>query len=281
MEWKATTWPDKALSTTYTGFYNNGTDVTLENGVLTGYTESDIWTVGVNDDGTYTFSTADGQKLAMGESYSSMPLDEVYSDWRVTEAAADGCYYIQNTGRGLYLEWYADKGNWSAYGSITEATEGLFAHRFYLVLETTEEPVPSGPLAQGDRVVIYNPANLKALSTTYNGFYNNGTDVVLNGDQLSGFTAADVWTVGVNEDGSYTFSTEDGQKLSMGESFTSTPLDDVYSDWNLQPAATGGCYYIQNTVRGNYLEWYAEKNKLGAPTAPSPTKRCLPRPFTR
>ena len=56
-------------------------------------------------------------------------------------------------------------------------------------------------------------------------------------------------------------------KLSMGESFTSTPLDDVYSDWNLQPAATGGCYYIQNTVRGNYLEWYAEKNNWSSYSA--------------
>ena len=256
-----------ALSQVYNGFYNTGAALTLTDGKLTGYSDTEIWTVGVNEDGSYTLSTQDGRKLAMGESFSSTPLDEVNPDWQITPAATEGCFYIQNAARGLYLEWYAEKNNWSAYGSITEATEGLFAHRFYLVPETTEEPVPSGPLAQGDRVVIYNPANLKALSTTYNGFYNNGTDVVLNGDQLSGFTAADVWTVGVNEDGSYTFSTEDGQKLSMGESFTSTPLDDVYSNWNLLPAATGGCYYIQNTVRGNYLEWYAEKNNWSSYSA--------------
>ncbi len=244
----------KALSTEYSGFYNKGTDVTLTNGTLTGYTDADIWTVGVNEDGTYTFSTSEGKKLSMGASYGSTPLDDVNTAWNVTEAATTGCYYIQNAVRGNYLEWYADKNNWSSYGKIGD--EALFAQAFYRVRKSGI--VTS--LSAGDTVVVFNPANMKALSTEYSGFYNKGTDVTLADGKLSGYTKADIWTVGVNEDGTYTFSTSEGKKLSMGASYGSTPLDDVNTAWNVTAAKTENCFYIQNAVRGNYLEWYADKN---------------------
>ena len=245
----------KALSTEYTGFYNKGTDVTLTNGTLTGYTEADVWTVGVNADGSYTFSTKDGKKLSMAEKYTSTPLDDVNTAWKVSAAATTGCYYIQNAVRGNYLEWYADKSNWSSYGSIG-SNEALFAQAFYRVRKSGI--VTS--LSDGDTVVVFNPANGKALSTEYSGFYNKGTDVTLADGKLSGYTKADIWTVGVNADGTYTFSTSEGKKLSMAEKYTSTPLDEVNTAWNVTAAKTENCFYIQNAVRGNYLEWYAEKN---------------------
>ena len=245
----------KALSTEYTGFYNKGTDVTLTNGTLTGYTEADVWTVGVNADGSYTFSTSEGKKLSMAEKYTSTPLDDVNTAWKVSAAATTGCYYIQNAVRGNYLEWYAEKSNWSSYGSIG-SNEALFAQAFYRVRKSGI--VTS--LSDGDTVVVFNPANGKALSTEYSGFYNKGTDVTLADGKLSGYTKADIWTVGVNADGTYTFSTSEGKKLSMGASYGSTPLDDVNTAWNVTAAKTENCFYIQNAARGNYLEWYAEKN---------------------
>ena len=244
----------KALSTEYSGFYNKGTDVTLTNGTLTGYTDADIWTVGVNEDGTYTFSTSEGKKLSMDTGYTSTPLDKVNDAWNVTPAATENCFYIQNAVRGNYLEWYADKNNWSSYGKIGD--EALFAQAFYRVRKSGI--VTS--LSAGDTVVVFNPANMKALSTEYSGFYNKGTDVTLADGKLSGYTKADIWTVGVNEDGTYTFSTSEGKKLSMGASYGSTPLDDVNTAWNVTAAKTENCFYIQNAVRGNYLEWYADKN---------------------
>ena len=244
----------KALSTEYTGFYNKGTDVTLTNGTLTGYTEADVWTVGINADGSYTFSTKDGKKLSMGEKFTSTPLDDVNTAWKVSAAATTGCYYIQNAVRGNYLEWYADKSNWSSYNKISD--ELLFAQAFYRVRKSGI--VTS--LSEGDTVVVFNPANGKALSTEYSGFYNKGTDVTLADGKLSGYTKADIWTVGVNADGTYTFSTSEGKKLSMGASYGSTPLDDVNTAWNVTAAKTENCFYIQNAARGNYLEWYAEKN---------------------
>ena len=244
----------KALSTEYSGFYNKGTDVTLAAGKLSGWTDADVWTVGVNADGSYTFSTKDGKKLSMAEKYTSTPLDDVNTAWKVSEAATTGCYYIQNAVRGNYLEWYAEKSNWSSYNKISD--ELLFAQAFYRVRKSGI--VTS--LSEGDTVVVFNPANGKALSTEYSGFYNKGTDVTLADGKLSGYTKADIWTVGVNADGTYTFSTSEGKKLSMAEKYTSTPLDEVNTAWKVTAAKTENCFYIQNAVRGNYLEWYAEKN---------------------
>ena len=244
----------KALSTEYSGYYNKGTDVTLTSGKLTGYTDADVWTVGVNADGTYTFSTSEGKKLSMDTGYTSTPLDKANTAWNVTAAATTGCYYIQNAVRGNYLEWYADKGNWSSFGSIG-SNETLFAQAFYRVRESGI--VTS--LSDGDTVVVFNPANLKALSTEYSGYYNKGTDVALADGKLTGYTAADIWTVGVNADGTYTFSTSEGKMLSMDTGYTSTPLDKANTAWKVTPAATENCFYIQNAVRGNYLEWYADK----------------------
>ena len=249
----------KALSSEYSGFYNKGTDVTLTGGKLAGFTEADIWTVGVNADGSYTFSTADGKKLSMDEKYSSTPLDKAHTAWTLEQAATEGCYYIKNVGRSSYLEWYAEKNNWSAFGTIG-SNEALFAQAFFKIQKSGI--VTS--VSDGDQVVVFNPANGKALSTEYTGFYNKGTDVTLTNGKLSGYTKADIWTVGVNADGSYTFSTADGKKLSMDEKYSSTPLDKAHTGWSILPAATENCVYIQNVGRSSYLEWYAEKNNWSA-----------------
>ena len=94
-----------------------------------------------------------------------------------------------------------------------------------------------GVLQAGDSIVIFNPANGKALSTAYAGYYNAGTDVAFADGVLTGYTDADVWTLGINDDGSYTFATSEGKKLSMGAEFTSTPLDDVNPNWSITAAS--------------------------------------------
>ena len=249
----------KALSSVYNGFYNTGVDVELTGGKLTGYTDAELWTVNRTESGAYTFSTADGKKLSMDEKYSSTPLDKAHTAWTLEQAATEGCYYIKNVGRSSYLEWYAEKNNWSAFGTIG-SNEALFAQAFFKIQKSGI--VTS--VSDGDQVVVFNPANGKALSTEYTGFYNKGTDVTLANGKLSGYTKADIWTVGVNADGSYTFSTADGKKLSMDEKYSSTPLDKAHTGWSILPAATENCVYIQNVGRSSYLEWYAEKNNWSA-----------------
>ena len=420
----------KTLSSTYSGFYNAATAVSFADGVLTGYTDADVWTLGINADGSYTFATAEGKKISMGASYTSMPLDDVNSSWNITASNTEGCFYIENPVRGAYMEYQPSYDTWSAYYSIND--EALFAQQLYLIVEgsTPVDPEPSEPepsesepsepagdtasylaeapldgdtvviynaantavmgaaangkklagisaaaenesivlteemaqlvvgveeevytftldgkyltsadtgnglsfseeltdmgrwtleqkddgkfiimnvganyngnhnqaleyysgfttygvketdiykmdfylvsrpqqsgivteLHEDDSIVIFNPANSMALSTTYTGYYNAGTPVVLADDKLTGFTEADIWTVGVNDDGTYTFATSEGKKLSMGASFSSMPLDDVNTAWSIETAKTENCFYIKNVARGNYIEWYADKN---------------------
>lgn len=118
---------NKALSSVYGGYYNNGVDVSLTGTQLTGYTNAEIWTVTRNDDDTYYISYG-GKKLSMADK-SSLPLDATNDKW-VLEDAGDGKYYVKNVGRSCYVEWYASKNYWSGYSRISSGSEGMFALTF-------------------------------------------------------------------------------------------------------------------------------------------------------
>ena len=255
---------NKALSAEYSGFYNKGTDITVgTDGTLSGYTDKDVWTVKDNGDGTWSFSYG-SQNLGMGDSYSSMPLGEKNDKW-ILEDAGDGAYYVQNTVRDAYIEWYASNNNWSAYYNIADGSEGMFALKFYKVTDApdTPEPEPEAPIADGDQIIIYAPAYNKALSAEYSGYYNKGTDIAVEEDgTLSGYTDKDVWTVTDNGDGTWSFS-HDGQNLGMGDNFSSMPLGEKNDKWTLEDAGDGA-YYVKNTVRDAYIEWYASNNNWSA-----------------
>ena len=233
----------KALSSNYSGFYNQGTDVTVSGETVTGFTEAEVWTVTDNGDGTWSFSY-DGQNIGMGDSYTSMPLGEKNDKWELVENE-DGTYYVKNTVRNAYMEYQDNFGTWSGFHTIDVGSEGKFALKFF--------KVETSPFKTGDQVVIYNPAYSKALSGNYSGFYNQGTDVTISGETVTGFTEADVWTVIDNGDGTWSFS-YDGKNIGMGDSYTSMPLGEKNDKWELVENEDG-TYYIKNTVRNAYMEY--------------------------
>ena len=160
-----------------------------------------------------------------------------------------------------------DDGSWPvAVGDVVTVTAAVSVYNGTLQLRNTtfEElqlgGTPEGPLVDGNQVVIYNPAHNKALSSAYeNGsYYNSGVNITVTGEQVSGFTSAEVWTVIDNGDGTWSFS-YDGKKLGMGDKFTSMTLGEKNDKWEVI-RLEDGTYNIKNTVRGNYMEWYAEKN---------------------
>ena len=118
-----------------------GTSLVLSNDdKLSGYTEADVWTVSVTDDGKYVFSTADGQKLAVSNR-THLGFGEEYNTWTLVKVDGKEDEYYVSSGMGTYLEWYADKQYWSAYYNPSEA---LYAVRFYLVSGTAQ---PSNTVA--------------------------------------------------------------------------------------------------------------------------------------
>lgn len=257
---------NKALSTNYDGYYNKGTDVTAaSDGTLSGYTAADVWTVIDNKDGTWSFSY-NGQKLGMGDSYSSMPLGEKNDKW-VLEEAADGTWYVKNTVRNAYIEWYARNNNWSAYYNIASGSEGMFALKFYKV--TGDIPEPSeNPFKAGDSVVIYTPSNNMALSaTTKNSYYPIGVEVVVDGDEITGYGATEIWTVNEGADG-WTFTSNGGETLSVGDSYNTTyPGAGDNETWALEATGTEGQYYMKNVGRGTYLFWDDEHTDWNTSTS--------------
>ena len=270
----------KALSTMYNGFYNNGTDVTLADGELSGYTATDIWTVGINEDGTYTFATSEGKKLAMQDKFSSMPLEDKaapHTDWSVTAVTGKtDTYYIDNVYRAAEagaknyrMQWdtRADYLNWSAYNG----TGVNFEQQFYLVVDNggenpDPEPEPEAGLADG-KYIIYNPGSGKAMSADATGtYYRAGKDVTVENGKVADPAEDLIWNVS-SENGVYTITTADGSKLSMNDEKNSLPLDAANTTWKVEKATTEGCYYIINATRkGNsgdpyYVEWYASTSK--------------------
>ena len=251
----------KTLSTEYNGFYNKGTDVTLTDGKLEGFTAADKWTLGINDDGTYTFATADGKKLAMGAKFTSTPLDEVNQSWKITPAATKDCFYIQNTVRNNYIEWYADKGNWSSYYNIGN-NEALFAQQLYLVSGSDQ---PSAGLPKpGDQVVIYNQ-NAQAVLAAQN---DNATSPAINkaaatikDGKAACANGAAVFTVEKSGD-YYRFYNKTYGYLCAGGTgnnafYSATASDDA--DWLLRTCSGGvGGYEMEHRTAkfsGKYSQW--------------------------
>ena len=168
----------KAMSATAVAtYYRAGVDVTLDAAnKLTGYGNTELWTLGIKD-GKYTFTTADNKKLSMGASYASIPLDDVNTQWTISAAATEGCFYIKNAVRGNALKWYSDKGNFSSQKSVSAADEALFAQQLYLVVDGGGSDQPSAGLPNpGDQVVIYNQ-NAQAVLAAQN---DNATSPAIN-----------------------------------------------------------------------------------------------------
>ena len=241
--------------------------------------ETLVWTVTKNADGTYTFKQGD-KTLAMGTNDDKFNLNLTgngAATWDVETCNAENAsYYMSGTGvtgkyGKVYIEYYGKFTEFSAYCTSTDRlTEKDFGMTFYKLTQVRDyiggSDVPAGPIADGT-YVIYNPANMKAMSSaTAATYYRAGTTVTLDGEQLKGWSAADVWTVQYNN-GTYTISTQSGQKLSMATERTGLPLDDESGNcnWKITEVSSGaGRYYVDNANRTDYyrLQWDARSNGL-------------------
>lgn len=129
---------NKALSADYgNSYYNPGVDVTANGSTISGYKATEVWTVKKLENGNYTISYGE-KNIAMGASFSSMPLGEVNDQWTL-EDAGNGLYYVKNVGRNCYMEWYVSKNYWSGYASISAGNEGMFALKFTPVAAPAKE----------------------------------------------------------------------------------------------------------------------------------------------
>ena len=107
-------------------YYNKGVNYSEDD--FSNVTNAEIFTVTVNADGTYTFTSLTGKVIALADSYSSLNDTGTHKSWALTDRG-DGTFLMKNTGRNLYLEWYSSKNNWSTYsaGNTTEYYLSFYA----------------------------------------------------------------------------------------------------------------------------------------------------------
>ncbi|MCD8333809.1 MAG: hypothetical protein LUC35_00350 [Clostridiales bacterium] len=257
-----------ALSSTYGTYYNNGVEVTkAEDGTLSGYSSTEVWTVTVNEDGTINIAYGD-QNLGMAESYSSLTLGAVNDQWTL-EDAGNGLYYVKNTGRDCYIEWYSSKSYWSGYATIGEDSEGMFALQFTPVEDGGNEAgdTVTGTLvdsiAQGDQVVIYYPNGGLAMTGTASSSKLTGAAGTVEDTTLTTTSDALILTVRETDEGYYTFE-NGGLYLTSGSTGSSLTLAEKsdYSLWELETTDTTGSFYIKNVnakygSNNQYVEYYS------------------------
>ena len=219
---------------TYLDVIPRSNDATKTNVVFQTSGEHSVYTL--NTEFKYVVTTVNGTDWYLG-TYNALKT-----------VSASKTSYIEDTskiGVSQFCAWFAVAGE----GGSTEPEQP----------EQPEQPtVPTDKVTNGAKVVIYNPAHKMALSTKTSGFYSAGVAITITDGVMTGYGDTEVFTVTINADGTYTF-TNGGKNFGMGDSFSSTSMGGVNDKWEVTDLG-GGLYLLKNSVRGNYLEWYASKN---------------------
>lgn len=232
-------------------------------------------TVTIDDNGCYTFQNTAGEYLTAAASTNVLTFEaeaSEYSLWNVE--TAEGGVFIKNATAGngttpYALEYYGSKFTTYTFQSYNTGA-------FLLQLYTSGAAGGfTDTIAAGDQVLIYNPTSSVALSNNLLNTNSDGTlidlegtELVLSADgKLSGYSEANIWTVGTNADGAYTFTDADGKKLSIVR--VNLTLDGDNSVFTLEKLeGKSDEFYVKGPV-GSYLQWSAANSYWSAFYAPN------------
>ena len=264
----------KALGATQASNNRPAVDVTKDGNTVSYGDDVQIITLEAGTvDGTYAFNVGDGYLYAAGSDKNylrTQTTNDANGSWKI-EINSNGVATIKAQGTNT-RNWMRYNTQYAIFNCYSTGQEDILIYELSSSGNTgggsggspeqpeqPEQPeTPAGSIANGDKVVIYNPANNKALSSQMTGNYSKGVTITITDGVMTGYADTEVFTVTVNEDGSYTFS-NGGKNFGMQASYNSTSMGSVNDKWALTDLGNG-LYLIKNTVRGTYLEWYASKN---------------------
>ena len=251
----------KALAEDKTYGYFQPADVTLTDGVVSGYGKDAAWTIKNISDGRFTIVDANGRYVYMSGTYNSFNVSDSQPEsgylWTAV-ANEDGTVKLMNVEMSKYISYDETYSSFGAYAEPSDTQKANLTLVSFVEPEEEEPDVGAAGIADGD-YVIWAPAYNMALSSNYNGsYYNPGVKLSVSGNSVSGYGNSEIWTVTNNADGTITISCSGG-KLAMDTDHSSMPLDAVNDTWTLEDAGNGQ-YYVKNVGRGCYIEWYKDKS---------------------
>ena len=285
----------KAMSSDVLGsdWYLAVADVTIEDNQAVNPAANLVWTVRVNEDGSYRFEQSD--KAVTGwlsgnyvELTSNKSVSGGDSNWNINTCNTEtNTYYIKsstlaNNYGSAYIEVFNKKVNgatqlvFCGYTTSEEKlTEAAYGMQFYLVKteDVPPEPQDKGDLVtdlnelDGKTVAIYSPGHMTAISSKPNGdWYLKANTCTVENNKVQNFTADFVWTAKKNDDGTYSFYAygDESRSITVWPSGKYAELSlnvATYPDntWTLTPAKTEDCFYMNSpTVSGDRGPAYVE-----------------------
>ncbi len=256
------------LTATVSGTQLAAATGTVENDQLAVTEEMEALTVEIDADGYYSFLNEAGEYLTCGASANNLTFEAAASEGSLwTVEAGEGGFFVKSVPNpNMALEYY--KGNYTVY-SFQSYNPKAYLMQFFAGTAGGF----TDTIATGDNVIIYNPTYSMALGTAIVDTAKNqdlaGTELVLNHDgKLSGYTDENVWTVTANEDGTYSFTSMDGQKLAVVNR-THLGFAEEATNWTLQLIEGKSDEFFVGSGQGTFLEWYADKNYWSAYYNPS------------
>ena len=246
-----------------------------EDGKLTPSEGYAYLTVKLSEDGKYSFINQDGKFLEVdGTHVQFVETESANTLFQLEEA--DGGYYVKcdtaaYNGNAQYLQYYHDY--FTVYSMNTNAPE-RYVFAFYGEAATQpEEPVETTALARleaapadGDKVVIYNPASSVVMGLEdylYNNTKHELTPVAATLGEDGKLTPSEGYaylTVKLSEDGKYSFINQDGKFLEVdGTHVQFVETESANTLFQLEEA-DGGYYVKCDTAAYNgnaqYLQYY-------------------------
>ena len=247
-----------AVGNTIVSHKVQGVALTPAEGVITTDKTNVVWTVTKNEDGTYTFTQGTNTlggitTVENDKTYNNLVLtDGTYTNWKLTGPdSEDFNYYMylngwSNNYGNFHLEYYND--GFTVYAQ-SNPTKDQYGVTFYK--KGAEPETPSGPVVEGDlvtslsqltdgaTVAIYSPTHKTAISSKANGdWYLKANPAIVEDGKVKDFTSDFVWKVKVNDNGTYSFYSNDKE-------------GDSISVW---PSVVNGKTYAELTVNTNYDE---------------------------
>lgn len=276
-------------STPLATYYLTGETLTVEESGVIAAVPADTtavqWTVGVNEDGTYTFTQGDLMLSAYASgSYKNISTDaSKETAWTLEECNAEtNAYYIYNSALAanyehVYIEWYTKYSEFTVYDTSSDrVTETDFGFVFYkLVREGVVEQETDLPAA-GDQVVIYNQ-NAQGVLAAENDTQSieNTPATVSDGKAVPG-NGGVVFTVEKNgeyyrfqnETYGYLCSNGTGNNAFYSKDFSEEGVTAEDADWLVRTCSGGaGGYELESRTakyNGKYSQWleyYADSYK--------------------